>query len=173
MSRLYSWAVGLLFVLLVLVVFALGWSARGEHEQSKAGQALRDQLSKAFEQGQALGTVRDNVVTEYVDRIQVIKERGATIIKEVPVYVSAQADAACTVNAGFVRVHDASARSLPAPDPAGDADAAPSGVALSTVAATTAENYTRCNVNAERLTKLQSLLQQYQSVAAKGGQAPP
>jgi hypothetical protein len=172
MSRLYGLA-GL--ALIGALLFGLGWMARGDHEQGQATQAELDRLSKAFEQGQALGTVRDNVVTEYVDRVQVIKERGATIIKEVPVYVSAKADAACTVNAGFVRVHDlaAAARPLPAPDPAGDADAAPSGVALSTVAATTAENYTRCNVNAERLTKLQSLLQQYQAVAAKGGQAPP
>ncbi|MDD1141647.1 hypothetical protein M5G22_29175 [Pseudomonas sp. TNT2022 ID233] len=167
MSRLYSWAVGLLFALLVLVVFALGWSARGEHEQSQAEQALRDQLSRAFEQGQALGTVRDQVVTQYVDRVQVIKERGATIIKEVPVYVSAQADAACTVNAGFVRVHDlaAAARPLPAPDPAGHANEAGSGVALSTVATTVAGNYTRCNANAEQLTQLQNLLLQYQGAA--------
>jgi hypothetical protein len=170
MSRLY-WLGGL--ALVAALLFGLGWTARGEHEQDQATQAELDSLAKAFAQGQELGTVRDKVVTEYVDRVQVIKERGATIIKEVPVYVSAQADAACAVNAGFVRVHDAAARSLPAPDPAGDADAAPSGVALSTVAATTAENYTRCNVNAERLTKLQSLLQQYQSVAAKGSQAPP
>lgn len=169
MSRLY-WLGGL--ALVAALLFGLGWAARGDYEQGQAKQAEIDRIGKAFAQGQELGTVRDNVVTEYVDRVQVIKERGATIIKEVPVYVSAQADAACTVNAGFVRVHDAAARSLPAPDPAGDADAAPSGVALSAVAETTAENYTRCNVNAERLTKLQSLLLQYQATGASG-LAPP
>ena len=162
MSRLY----GLAALLLVgALLFGLGWMARGDHEQNEATQAENDRLSRAFEQGQALGTVRDNVVTEYVDRVQVIKERGATIIKEVPVYVSAKADAACTVNAGFVRVHDAAVRSLPAPEPAGAADEAPSGVALSAVAATVAENYTSCNANAEQLTQLQSLLLQYQATA--------
>ena len=160
MSRLY-WLGGLLLVAALL--FGLGWTARGEHEQDQATQAELDRLAKAFAQGQELGTVRDNVVTEYVDRVQIIKERGATIIKEVPVYVSAKADAACTVNAGFVRVHDAAAKSLPAPEPAGAADEAPSGVALSAVAATAAENYTSCNANAEQLTQLQSLLLQYQA----------
>lgn len=160
MSRLY-WLSGLLLVAALL--FCLGWTARGEHEQGQAAQAELDRLAKAFAQGQELGTVRDKVVTEYVDRVQVIKERGATIIKEVPVYVSVKADAACTVNAGFVRVHDAAARSLPAPEPAGAADEAPSGVALSAVAATAAENYTSCNANAEQLTQLQSLLLQYQA----------
>lgn len=159
MSRLYGFA-GL--ALIGALLFGLGWMARGDHEQSQATQAELDRLSKAFEQGQALGTVRDNVVTEYVDRVQVIKERGATIIKEVPVYVSAQADAACIVNAGFVRVHDASARSLPAPEPSGAADEAPSGIALSTVAATTASNYTDCNANAEQLSKLQTFVREYQ-----------
>lgn len=171
MSRLYGLA-GL--ALIAALLFGLGWVARGDHEQSQATQAELDRLSKAFEQGQELGTVRDNVVTEYVDRVQVIKERGATIIKEVPVYVSAKADAACTVNAGFVRVHDlaAAARPLPAPDIAGAANEAGSGVALSTVAETVAGNYTSCNENAEQLTQLQSLLLQYQAIAAKG-QAPP
>lgn len=169
MSRLYGLA-GLVLVAALLV--GLGWLGGVSHEQGNAAQVARDQLAKAFEQGQELGTVRDRVVTEYVDRVQVIKERGATLIKEVPVYVSAKADAACTVNAGFVRLHDAAAKSLPAPDPAGDADAAPSGVALSAVAATTVENYTTCNANAERLSKLQALLLEYQA-RAYGGQAPP
>lgn len=166
MKRLYGLA-GLALVAVLLV--GLGWLGGVSHEQGNAAQAAADQLAKAFEQGQELGTVRDRVVTEYVDRVQVIKERGATLIKEVPVYVSAKADAACTVNAGFVRLHDAAAKSLPAPDPAGDADAAPSGVALSAVAATTAENYTTCNANAERLSKLQALLLEYQQKGYGGG----
>lgn len=169
MKRLYGLA-GLALVAALLV--GLGWLGGVNNEQGNAAQVARDQLAKAFEQGQELGTVRDRVVTQYVDRVQVINQRGATLIKEVPVYVSAKADAACTVNAGFVRLHDAAAKSLPAPDPAGDADAAPSGVALSAVAATTAENYTACNANAERLSKLQALLLEYQA-RAYGGQAPP
>lgn len=164
MSRIYAVAAALLVAVLL---FGLGWMARGDHVQAEAAEKQNARLAEAFAQGQALGVVRDQVVTQYVDRVQVIEKKGATIIKEVPVYVSAKADAACTVNAGFVRVHDfaASGQPLPAPDPAGDADAAPSGVALSAVAETVAGNYTSCQQNAEQLTQLQALLRQYQGAA--------
>lgn len=171
MSRLY-WLAGV--VLAAALLFGLGWMARGDHEQVKVSKAEIDRLNKAFAQGQELGTVRDNIVIKYVDRIQVVEKRGATIIKEVPVYVPAQADAACTVNAGFVRLHDIAAATgqLPAPDPASGAYAAGSGVALSTVAETVAGNYTSCHGNAEQLTALQALLLEYQA-RVYGGQAPP
>ncbi len=55
----------------------------------------------------AKGTTR--VVTQYVDRVQVVRERGDTITKEIPVYVTPTADAACAVPVGFVRIHDAAA----------------------------------------------------------------
>lgn len=162
MSRIY----GIVAALLVgVLLFGLGWMARGDHVQVEAAEKQNARLAEAFAQGQALGVVRDQVVTQYVDRVQVIEKKGATIIKEVPVYVSAKADAACTVNAGFVRVHDfaASGQPLPAPAAASEANAAPSGVALSTVAETVAGNYTSCQQNAEQLTQLQALLLQYQA----------
>jgi hypothetical protein len=162
MSRIYGVAAALLVGVLL---FGLGWMARGDHVQAEAAEKQNTRLAEAFAQGQALGVVRDQVVTQYVDRIQVIEKKGATLIKEVPVYVSAKADAACTVNAGFVRLHDyaAAEQPLPAPDPARDADAAPSGIALSAVAETVAGNYTSCRQNAEQLTSLQELLRQYQA----------
>ena len=62
--------------------------------------------------------------------------------------------AACSVNRGFVRLHDA-ATAGDLPKPAGDADAAASGVALSAVAGTVADTYRICRENAEQLTALQ------------------
>lgn len=97
-------------------------------------------------------------VTEYVDRVQTIREKGDTIIKEVTRYVPAQADAACVVPHGFVRLHDAAAAGA-VPDPGtGDADAAPSGVALSAVAGTVTGNYTDSHANSEQLSTLQQAL---------------
>ncbi len=95
-------------------------------------------------------------VIKYVDRVQVVRARAETIIKEVPVYVPAQADADCVINRGFVRLHDAAAAGDPGlPDPAGDPDAAPAGVALSTVAETVADNYGTCHQVREQLIALQ------------------
>ncbi|MDR9130216.1 hypothetical protein FEP35_04307 [Burkholderia multivorans] len=95
------------------------------------------------------------VVTQYVDRVQVVREKGDTIVKEVPVYVDREADRACAVPVGFVRVHDAAAANVPVGDP-GSADAAAAGVTLSAVAATVAGNYTTCHENAEQLIALQA-----------------
>lgn len=62
-----------------------------------------------------------------------------TLIEEVPVYVTPAADAQCVVPSGFVRLHDAAASGVPAAA-GGPVDAA-SGVPLSAVASTVAENY--------------------------------
>lgn len=161
MNRIY----GLLgLVLIGTLLFALGWIKGSTDEQDKARQVEVAQLRQAFEQGQALGTVRDRIVTEYVDRVQVIEKRGQTIIKEVPVYVSEAADRACSVPVGFVRLHDATAAGLPAPGSAGAADEAPSGVALSAVTGTVAGNYTACHANAEQLKQLQAYLLEHQAI---------
>jgi len=111
-------------------------------------------------------------VTQYVDRVQTIREKGDTIIKEVTRYVPAQADAACVVPLGFVRLHDAAAAGA-VPDPgAGDADAAPSGVALSAVAGTVAANYTGSHANNEQLSTLQQALRD-QGVTVIGEERAP
>ncbi|WP_197337938.1 hypothetical protein [Ralstonia solanacearum] len=109
--------------------------------------------------GQLKGAQASTVtVTQYVDRVQTIRLKGDTIIKEIPRYVPIQADASCAVPGGFVRLHDAAAAGTVPDSDTGDADAAPSGVALSTVAATIAENYTDSHANSEQLTGLQQLL---------------
>lgn len=113
----------------------------------------RDVRDRTAERDAARRDVK--VVTQYVDRVQVVREKGDTIIKEVPVYVDREADRACVVPVGFVRVHDGAAANVPVGDP-GSADAAPSGIALSAVAATVAGNYTTCHENAEQLIALQA-----------------
>lgn len=67
------------------------------------------------------------------------------IVREVPTLVSSAADSKCVVPAGFVLVHNNAAAGLPITTDAssGTADS-PSGVALSTVAETVAENYGTC-----------------------------
>ncbi|WP_164240706.1 hypothetical protein [Stenotrophomonas maltophilia] len=103
----------------------------------------------------AEGTTR--VVTEYVDRVQLVHERGATIVKEVPVYVTANADAACAVPAGFVQFHDTAANGSASTGPAGDPDAPATGVTLSTVAETVGGNYAICHATAEQVIALQEV----------------
>ncbi|MEQ1005071.1 hypothetical protein ABLT12_28650 [Pseudomonas aeruginosa] len=127
MTRLY----GLLAVVaLAGLVYALGWLGGAGHELDRAKQLETKQLRKAFEQGQALGTVRDRVVTEYVDRVEVIEKQGKTIIQRVPVYVTPDDDSRCAVPAGFVRLHDAAARAEDLGAGPGAADAHPPAAAI-------------------------------------------
>jgi len=126
MTRLY----GLLAVVVIAgLVYVLGWLGGAGHEQDQARQLEASQLRQAFEQGQALGTVRDRVVTEYVDRVEVIEKQGKTIIQRVPVYVTPDDDSRCAVPAGFVRLHDAAARAEDLGAGPGAADASPPAAA--------------------------------------------
>ena len=126
MTRLY----GLLAVAVIAgLVYALGWLGGAGHELDRAKQLETKQLRQAFEQGQALGTVRDRVVTEYVDRVEVIEKQGKTIIQRVPVYVTPDDDSRCAVPAGFVRLHDAAARAEDLGAGPGAADASPPAAA--------------------------------------------
>ena len=148
----YRW---LALVLLAAALIGFGWVKGAGHVQTRLDAAVQQQTLHVatVRERQAQATVK--VVTQYVDRVRVVREKGDTIIKEVPVYVPVQADAACTINRGFVRLHDAAAAG-DLPEPARDADAAAAGIALSAVAGTVATNYQTCHENAEQLRALQT-----------------
>ena len=140
---------------LAIALIGFGWIKGVEHVQAKWDAAIQQQTlqSATVRQKQAEATVK--VVTQYVDRVRIVREKGETIIKEVPVYVPLQADAACTINRGFVRLHDAAAAGE-LPEPARDADAAATGIALFAVAGTVAANYQTCRETAEQLRAVQA-----------------
>ena len=145
-----------------LALVGFGWVKGAGYVQAKWDAAVQQQAlqAAAVREEQAHATVE--VITEYVDRVRVVREKGDTIIKEVPVYVPVQANAACTINRGFVRLHDAAAAGA-LPEPARDADAAAADIALSTVAATVATNYETCHETAEQLRALQTWVKEMAS----------
>lgn len=102
-----------------------------------------------LEKRQTEATVQ--VVTEYVDRVQVVREKAKTIIKEVPVYVPS--DSNCDLGGGFRVLHDAAAANE-LPDPARITDAPAADAA--TVAETVADNYGTCHAIREQLISLQN-----------------
>lgn len=110
-------------------------------------------------------------VTQYVDRVRTIEVKGETIVREIPRYVTPQADAACTIPVGFVRLHDAAAAGAVLDSNPGSTDAASSGLTLSAVAATVAGNYTSSNADAEQLSELQAILRR-QGATIIGEAAP-
>lgn len=113
---------------------------------------------------QAEATVQ--IVTRYIDRVQVIEKAATQLSQEIPHYVTHQDDAGCTINRGFVRVLDAAAANT-LPDPTGITDALPAPITLSTVAESVADNYATCNANSEQLIGLHEWVREMQK-AQKG-----
>lgn len=143
----------LAFILAVPFVDHAGYQ-RGKNDEITA-QEGRNAVAyvQAQEKTAKAADVSDTVGTKV--ETETAKERVVTktLIREVIKYVPASADAQCVVPVGFVRLHDQAAAGL-LPDPAsaaGEPADAPSGVALSAVGATVAENYGACREDAERL----------------------
>lgn len=155
LSALIPWPWRLLaLAALAAALLGFGWVKGADHVQDEWDAAISKQALQVADVKVAQAEATVKVITKYVDRVKVVRETGDTILKEVPVYVPAEADAACVVNHGFVRLHDAAVAGR-LPESTRSADAAPAGIALSAVAGTVADNYGRCHENAEQLTALQ------------------
>lgn len=109
--------------------FAAGykWMAAKYYEE-KAETA--EVVAKLVEAGSKV-TVKYETI--YIDRVKKVYVRGADRVREVPVYVTKDDDAACELRNGFVRLYDSSLSGT-APGPAADTDRNPSGIALSRAA---------------------------------------
>lgn len=146
--KAYWWLVKwILRAAVVVAVFVSGCRYGAGRDEKKTAEAT---VKVVYRQG----AVTEKVVTKYVDRVRVIREKGDQIIKEVPVYVTAENDAACTVNNGFVRLwNDANQGEIS--DAAAGTDAAASTVSLSDVGRQKAAEAKLSRETEERLIALQ------------------
>lgn len=162
-AALPSWSKWLALALAAASIFLLG-QIRGERI---AGEKHLEYVAKQAAQTVKIVKAQEKVVikteVEYRDRIQKIYVKGATIEKEVPVYVTQADNANCTVNAGFVRVHDSGWSSEP-PGPASESDREPSGVSLTEVAEANAFNATSCLAWREQAIGLRDFYRRLQEV---------
>lgn len=148
----------LALVLLIagLVGAGYAWKAHNAAQAAELAKLKAANVSLALQVKQARATER--VVTKYVDRVQVVQGRTRTIIKEVPVYVSADDPA---LSGGWRVLHDAAALGE-FPDPARVADAAP--VPAQDAAATVASNYGQCHETEAQLAALQDWIRAQQAL---------
>jgi hypothetical protein len=145
-------------VLALLAVYGLG-RHQGAAAERQDWQAKADaDARKVAEQGERAAEKTVQVVTQYVDRVQVIREKAKSITKEVPIYVPSHS---CPMPGGFRVLHDAAARGE-LPDSAGVADAL--AVPPQDIAATVSDNYGTCHEVAEQLTSLQEWVRGQQAV---------
>lgn len=145
---------------IVLVLCLIGWRVH-EWGQAKfeAGQAdvqakwdkQKKEDAKAAKKINTVGaSISTKIVTQYVDRVKIIREKADAIVQQVPVYVPAGLP---LLPGGFRLSLDAAAANDPIPSGAVPADAAP--VAPQVAAISITGNYGTANQTAARLIKLQ------------------
>lgn len=152
-------------ILALLASFGgFAWFKGNEHGTEKLTEYQGEQAVATVKLIQARAKIVHDVQIKYQDRIQTVTAQGATIEKEVVVYVTKADDAGCTVSAGFVREYDAAWSGTPAGSPA-ESDRGPSGVPLSQVAAVDAGNATACLIYKEQRN---GLIEFYKALQAEG-----
>jgi hypothetical protein len=134
-----AWAKYAALALIALALYGMGRMDGSRIEGAKHLAYVAKQATATVRIARAQEKVVVQTEIKYRDRIRIIKEKGETIVKEVPVFVTAADDAAVTVPIGFVRIHRAATTGEPAGAPV-DSDREASGIALSTVAEVDAYN---------------------------------
>lgn len=100
---------------------ACWWKGAG-YAENKAEARRQAELAVMFRHSQELAKRADEITLVYLTQTRTIRERGQTIVREVPTYVTAKDDAACVVPAGAIRLLNAAARNeLPKPSASPDA----------------------------------------------------
>jgi hypothetical protein len=146
--------IGLAVALLIAIIAAQHAGHRADESKRNEKAAKAEVVALKADLKTEAG--KERILIRYVDRVQQVRTAGATIVKEVPRYVTVEADRACVVPVGFVQLHDAAAAGVPPAAPgAGNPDAPARGLALSAVAETVAGNYTACHETSEQLIALQ------------------
>lgn len=130
----------------------------------KAGVASeRNAVAEAAKRDAAKRTtITVRAETEAVKSRETIRTINRTIVREVPRYVTREADSRCVVPVGAVRVLNAAARNVPLSETPGVADDAPAAVGLAELTGQTVENYGLYHEVADRLTRLQAWIREQQ-----------
>lgn len=173
LSALAGWkGYALMAAVMLAAGFASGWTVRdwkAGREDANRAEAQIVYRDRIIEREREQADVTSAVETKAAEAQVQIRTVTQTIIKEVPVYVPAEADAACVVPRGAVVLLNAAAAGEPLPESAGEPDAAaanaaPSGIALSRLVGVTAENYGSYQSVARQLVDLQDWIRQQQAV---------
>ena len=142
-------------ILLIIGVFAFGYSKGEQHTQAKFDAYKKAQAEQVYDFEKINKIQVDALITKYVDRIQTIKE------KEI-VYVDAAKNKVpdnFVLSNGFVSLHDAAATNE---DRTTDySNATPSGIKANEGLATIVSNYSICYQNKAHLESLQEFINNY------------
>lgn len=147
---------------LIVGVFVFGYIKGGVYAEAELAKFSATANKQITDLEKKNAEISNKVVTEYVDRTNIIREKEYVYRDLATESVPAQHD----MSNGWVYAHDISAISGDA-DPARASDASPSGIKDNEALITIFSNYSRCEQNAEQLIALQKWIADNKSVVDK------
>ena len=146
----------------ILLAFGL-YMEGGVSNQEKWEARVAEVKLEMAKKDAASAEATTKVVTKYVTVDRIVKEKGDAILKEVPKFISKDADAQCVVPNGFVLLHDSASRNE-VPGSTRGVDEGASKVKLSGIAETVTTNYTTYHQVVEQLKSLQDWVKEQQRI---------
>ena len=137
-------------VALILGVFLYGYMKGSAYAEAELQRFAAKASTQVAELEKKNAEISNNVVTEYVDRTNTIREKEYVYIDTAKNIVPSQS----VMSNGWVFTHDSSATASDA-DPTRASDASSSGITDTTALVGIITNYSRCQQNAQQLIALQ------------------
>ena len=135
---------------LLIGVFFYGYMKGSAYAEAELQRFAAKAQSQVAELEKKNSEISGQVVTEYVDRVNTVKEKEYVYLDNAKNNVPSQS----VLSNGWVLTHDISATNGDA-NAAGSSDATPSGIKDNEALFTIITNYSRCEQNAQQLTSLQ------------------
>lgn len=146
-----------------LSIFSLGLWACGIHtEKQKYALELEKQKAYIAQLEQKASEKTIEVVTNYVDRIKIVKEKGDVIYEKVPQYITKEDDSRCVIPNGFVILHDSAVHNT-VPETPRDSNEGTSGIELSEATKVIVKNYGTYHEVVEQLLALQKWVREMEA----------
>ena len=146
-------------IILAFGLFMEGGISNQEKWEARVAEVKLEMAKKDAESAEAT----TKIVTKYVTVDRIVKEKGDAIVKEIPKFISKDADAKCVVPNGFVLLHDSASKNE-VPDSTRGVDEGASKVKLSGIAETVTTNYTTYHQVSEQLKALQDWVKEQKRI---------
>lgn len=134
--------------------------------EKKAAQLEADNAKLQLDLANEIANVKERIVTKYVDRIKVIKEKEYVYRDKATNVVPDRVE----LSNGWVSLHDDSTKGDTDADDTRYSDGTSSGVKANQALAVVTDNYSACRANAEQLSALQEYVREVQKVVDKANE---
>jgi len=141
----------ILAILLVMcAIFAYGFEKGNAKADEKLRQFEIDNKTLQLELEKEQNNIKEKIVTQYVDKIKIVKEKEYVFLNQATNNVPAQFN----LSNGWIWLHDASAQNG-IPDATRSSDGTPSDIKDNQALTTIISNYAICHQTRQQLTDLQ------------------